>query len=205
LAVTLCTVLGILALKGRVSLFVNKSLFVVHDSNPGYSAVIAHLLDVALRTPAIKNHIDLPVGVVRLGDADLSAPIASLVVSEVSQIPKFDPRLHLEKSRCVLTLSGCDANLLNQSGLSGSSIPVISLQKISFYERTFLKSPSKTFDEIVQVCSVAPTEATNCCDSRFRECCLGISDTAILIADCVSIFVQALMRSSDLAKTSRTD
>ncbi len=184
---------------------VAKNLFVVHDSNPGYLAVIAHLLDVAIRTPAINNHLDLPVGVVQLGDADFSAPIASLVVSEVSQIPKFDPRVHLEKSRCVLTLSGCDSNLLSWSGLSGSSIPIVSLQKISSYERTLLKSPDKTFDEIVQVCSVAPIEGTNCCDSRFRECCLEISDTAILIANCVSIFVQALMKSSDLAKTSRTD
>lgn len=182
-----------------------KNLFVVHDSDPGYLAVNGHLLDVAIRTPVIQNHLDLPVGVVQLGDADLSSPIASLVVSEVSQIPKFDPRVHLEKSRCVLTLSGCDTNLLSWSGLSGSSISIVSLQKISFNERTFLKSPGKTFDEIVQVCSVAPTEVTNCCDSRFRECCLEISDTAILIANCVSIFVQALMKSSDLAKTSRTD
>ena len=184
---------------------VSKNLFVVHDSNPGYLAVIAHLLDVAIRTPAINNHLDLPVGVVQLGDADFSAPIASLVVSEVSQIPKFDPRVHLEKSRCVLTLSGCDSNLLSWSGLSGSSIPIVSLQKISSNERTLLKSPDKTFDEIVQVWSVAPIEGTNCCDSRFRECCLEISDTAILIANCVSIFVQALMKSSELEKTLRAE
>ena len=182
-----------------------ENLVVVHDSDPGYSAVIAHLLDVALRTPAIKNHIDLPVGVVRLGDADLSAPIASLVVSEVSHIPKFDPRLHLEKSMCVLTMSGCDIAVLNESGLIGNSIPVVPLQKIASNERTLLESPNKTVNEILQVCSVAPTEAKNWCDSQFGECCAEISDTAILIANSVSILVQALKKSSEGVKTLRTE
>jgi hypothetical protein len=177
---------------------------VVHDVTPAFAGVISHLLDVSLRTPAVENSIGVKIGVTLLGEADLSAPISSLVVSEVSQISKFDPHVHLETSLCILTLSGCDQDALDSSGLCGSSVPVVSLKKLDSNKKSLLQMPNQTIKELIEVCSVHSAEAKNLCDSDTEDCCVDLSDTAFLIADCVSILVQALVKSSDIVKTSRT-
>ena len=184
---------------------VTNFFIVVHAMTPAFAGVIAHLLDVSLRTPAIKNHLDLPVGVVQLGDADLSSPLASLVVSEVSEIPKFDLRLHLGKSLCVLTLSGCDQDVLEKSGLRVGSVPVVSLQKLASKKNSLMQMPNLTINELIKVGSDHPAEAKNICDSKIADCGTDLSDTAFLIADCVSLLVHTLVQSSELEKTLRAD
>lgn len=178
-------------------------LIVVHDSNRGFAGVIAHLLYVAVRTPAVENRIGVNVGVALLGDADFSAPIASLVVSEVSEIPKFDPRIHLGKSLCLLTLSGCDQDVLEKSGLRVGSVPVVSLKKLSSEKNSLMQMPNRTINKLIDVGSVHPAEAKYLCDSKNADCCIDLSDTAFLIADCVSLFVQTLVQSADLENALR--
>jgi hypothetical protein len=177
----------------------------VHDVTPAFAGVTSHLLDVSLRTPAVENRIGVNVGVALLGDADLSAPIASLVVSEVSEIPKFDPRIHLEKSLCILTLSGCDQDVLEKSGLRLDSVPVVSLQKLASKKNSLMQMPNRTINELINVGSVHPAEAKNICDSKTADCCADLSDTAFLIADCVSLLVHTLVQSSELEKTLRAE
>jgi len=177
----------------------------VNDKTPSFAGVISHLLDVSLRTPAVKNRIGVNVGVALLGEADLSAPLASLVVSEVSQISKFDPRVHLEKSLCILTLSGCDQEALEGSGLRGSSVPVVSLMKLDSQKESLLHMPNQTIKELIEIGLVHPEEANNLCDSETEDCCVDLSDTAFLIADCVSVFVHVLVQSAELVKTLRTE
>jgi hypothetical protein len=145
------------------------------------------------------------VGVALLGDADFSAPIASLVVSEVSEIPKFDPRIHLGKSLCLLTLSGCDQEVLEKSGLRVGSVPVVSLEKLSSEKNSLMQMPNRTINELIDVGSVHSAEAIHLCNAKNTDCCTDLSDTAFLIADCVSVFVQTLVSSSDLEKALRTD
>jgi hypothetical protein len=166
---------------------------------------MSHLLDVSLRTPAVKNRIGVNVGVALLGEADLSAPLASLVVSEESQISKFDPRVHLEKSLCILTLSGCDQEALEGSGLRGSSVPVVSLMKLDSQKESLLQMPNRTIKELIEFGSVHPEEANNLCDSETEDCCVDLSDTAFLIAECVSVFVHVLVQSAELVNTLRTE
>ena len=177
----------------------------MHDITPAFAGVISHLLDVSLRTPAVENRIGINVGVALLGDADLSAPLASLVVSEVSEIPKFDPRIHLGKSLCVLTLSGCDQDVLEKSGLRVGSVPVVSLKKLASKKNSLMQMPNRTINELINVGSVHPAEAKNICDSKTVDCCADLSDTAFLIADCVSLLVHSLVQSSELEKTLRTE
>ena len=177
---------------------------VVHDVTPAFAGVISHLLDVALRTPAIESNGGSMFSVVLLGNADLSAPIASQVVSEVSQIPRFNRHEHLESTLCVLSLSGCDRYVLRHSGLSENATPVISLSKMASNKKSLSQFPNYTISEVAQVGSFAPTDAQNFCNSKTWNSCEDFSDTAFFIADCVSILVHALVQSSDVVKTSRT-
>ena len=177
---------------------------VVHDVTPAFAGVISHLLDVALRTPAIESMGGSMFSVIQLGEADLSAPIASQVVSEVSQIPRFARHEHLEKTLCVLSLSGCDRDVLRHSGLSENAIPVVSLSKMASNKKSLSQFPNYTIREVIQMSSFAPTDAQKFCDSKTWNSCADLSDTAFFIADCVSILVHALVQSSDVVKTSRT-
>ena len=177
----------------------------MNDISPAFAGVISHLLDVSLRTPAVENRIGVNVGVALLGEADLSAPLASLVVSEESHISKFDPRVHLEKSLCILTLSGCDQEALDGSGLRGGSVPVVSLMKLDSKKKLLLQMPNQTIKELIEVGSVHPEEAKNLCDSETEDCCVDLSNTAFLIADCVSVFVHVLVQSAERVKTLRTE
>lgn len=177
----------------------------MNDITPAFAGVISHLLDVSLRTPAVENRIGVRFGVAVLGEADLSTPLASLVVSEESQISKFDPCVHLKKSLCILTLSGCDQEALEGSGLRGGSVPVVSLMKLDSQKESLLQMQNLTIKELIEVGSVHPEEANNLCDSETEDCCVDLSDTAFLIADCVSVFVHVLVQSAELVKTLRTE
>ena len=178
---------------------------VVHDMTPAFAGVISHLLDVSLRTPAVENRLGSSAGVALLGDADFSAPIAILVVSEESQIPQFDPRIHSEKALCILTLSGCDQDVVEKSGLLVGSVPVVSLKKLSSEKHSLMQMPNLTINELINAGSVHPAEAKNICDSKTADCCVDLSDTAFLIADCVSLLVHTLVQSSELEKILRAE
>lgn len=178
---------------------------VVHDVTPAFAGVISHLLDVALRTPAIESKGGSMFSVVLLGNADLSAPIASQVVSEVSQIPKFARHEHLDSTLCVLSLSGCDRDVLRHSGLSERATPVVSLSKMAFNKKSLSQLSNYTIKEVVQVGSFAPTDPQKFCDSKTWDYCTDLSETAFLIADCVAILVHALVHSSDVVNSSRTE
>lgn len=177
---------------------------VVHDVTPAFAGVTSHLLDVALRTPAIESMGGSMFSVIQLGNADLSAPIASQVVSEVSQIPRFVRHEHLESTLCVLSLSGCDRDVLRHSGLSENAIPIVSLSKMASIKKSLSQFPNYTIREVVQVGSLASTDAKKFRDSKTWNSFADLSDTAFFIADCVSILVHALVQSSDVVKTSRT-
>ena len=177
----------------------------VHDVTPAIAGVTSHLLDVALRTPTIEDMGGSRFRVVQLGDSDLSAPIASQVISEVSEIPRFDPHVHAENSLCVLSFSGCDTDVLGHSGLSERATPVCSLLKLASNSKPLSQLPIYTTRELIQLGSVAPADRKNFCDSNTGGCCADLSITAFLIADCVSIFVRALAQSADVVKTLRTE
>lgn len=177
----------------------------VHDKTPAFAGVLSHLLDVALRTPAVENCLGGSVRVALLGDADLSAPLASLVVSEVSEVPQFDPHVHLGKSLCVLTLSGCDQDVLEKSGLRVGSVPVVSLKKLSSEKNSLMQMSNPTINELINVGSVHPAEAKNLCDSKTADCCADLSGTALLIADCVTLLIHTLVQSSELEKSLRAE
>lgn len=178
-------------------------LILVHDSNLGFAGAIAHLLYVAVRTPAVENRLGSSAEVALLGDADFSAPIASLVVSEESQIPQFDPRIHSEKALCILTLSGCDQDVVDKSGLRVGSVPVVSLKKLFSEKNSLMQLSNLTINELINAGSVHPAEAKNLCDSKIAGCCADLSGTALLIADCVSLFVHTLAQSSGLERDLR--
>ena len=177
----------------------------VNDATPAYAGVIAHLLEVALRTPVIADKGGCNFKVVLLSEIDPCAPISSLVVSEKIEFTKFDPEIHLNNCLCVLTLSGCNQDLLNQSGLSENTVPIVSLIKMASNINSFAKVPHQSFREMMQLNDKLSVELISSDESELKEKLADLSGAAFLAADCVANFVLALVQSSEAIKTLQTE
>lgn len=104
-----------------------KKVVVICDKSPAVAGVLAHLLHVVINTPIINSQIGKNLLVANLGPVEFDSPIASLVISEQVEIPVFDPGLHLAHSQCVVSITGCDSDLLEENGIIQNGIPIFLL------------------------------------------------------------------------------
>ena len=167
---------------------------VVHDIDPAISGVLAHLFHVALKTPVFKSQIKSNLEVLVLGDFDLNSPLAADVISENIEIQQFENHEHLSKTVGVVSLTGCDLDLLSNTGLINEAVPVIALSK--FAKRAFLGS-LKSKDAFFKEFGVNAADVGKIYESDRHLTQSRISES-IFLADCVFSCCNLIVQSESV-------
>lgn len=164
---------------------------VVHDVIPAYAGITSHLLSVATLTPALSENAGYQLPVAYLGNVDMETPLASMVVSETVDVPKFDPSLHQDKMTCILSITGCDMDELEGVGLSGVSVPMLSLPQIWSLREQFDAQSYSSFGEFAKRYSLSPKAVGEIFADRFEQHCHD-EQTVLFIADCVTALTRVI-------------
>ena len=163
---------------------------------PAYEGVISHLLCVASNTPVLTEVFGSRITVSRLGDADFETPLASMVVSEVVNVPRFNTSLQKDEFVCVLSFSGCDHGVLKSACLIDSSVPVLSLPHIWNLSRSGEAQRFSEFADFTKEHSFTPEVVGEIFDSSYRSYCQQVDETAFFIADCIVAFTKLIAQMS---------
>ena len=176
--------------------------FIVHDRTPAYAGVLFHLLSVATSTPVLAEKIGNDIKVVLLGDADMETPLTSMVVSETVNVSRFDRSLHQGRDSCILSITGCDIDLLKSAGLCDASFPTLSLPYIWSLREQFDAQSYSSFGEFAKQYSRSPKAVSEFFSDRFEQHCHDIEQTALFIADCVTALTRVIYQIDKVKKIS---
>ncbi len=153
---------------------------------------------MALRTPAFKVKTNSHIKVLTLGKFDLNTPLAADVVSERSEIFSFEPEKHLDGSFGVVSLTGCDMDLLCRSGLIEKMVPIIPL---SILENKAFLQPVSAGDGFFSGFGVNATDVKSLYEQSLH---LGKSriNESVYLADCVFNCCNLIMQSLSIGNES---
>jgi hypothetical protein len=175
---------------------------IVHDRTPAYAGVLFHLLSVATSTPVLAEKIGNDIKVVLLGDADMETPLTSMVVSETVNVSRFDRSQHQGRDSCILSITGCDIDLLKSAGLCDASFPTLSLPYIWSLREQFDAQSYSSFGEFAKQYSRSPKAVSEFFSDRFEQHCHDVEQTALFIADCVTALTRVIYQIDKVKKTS---
>ncbi len=171
---------------------------VVHDINPAIAGALAHLFQVALKTPVFRAKSNSYLNVVALGKFDLDTPLAADVVSERTEVLAFEPEKHLTASIGVVSLTGCDMDLLCRSGLIEKMVPIVPLSNMGNGE--FLRTVSEK-ERLFNNFGVNATDVQSLYEQSQHLAESRISES-IYLADCVFNCCNLIMRSPSIGNAS---
>lgn len=175
-----------------------------HDVNPTFAGIIGHLLSVASRTPALAESLGNSFSVVHLGDADMETPLASMVVSETINVTRFDRSLHQGRDSCILSVTGCDIDVLTSAGLCDASVPTLSLPHIWSLREQITAQRFASFGEFAKEYSLAPKSVSELYADQFAQNCYDVKETALFLSDCVVTLATVIAQISKSKKISIT-
>jgi len=174
----------------------------VHDVIPAFAGIISHLLSVATRTPALAENFGTALPVVYLGDADMETPLASMVVSETVNVTRFDRSLHQGRDSCILTITGCDIDVLKSAGLCDTSVPTLSLPHIWSLRGQITAQSFASFREFAKQHSLTPECVRELYTDQFEQNCHDVEETALFLSDCVVTLATVIAQISKSKKIS---
>jgi hypothetical protein len=159
---------------------------------------MSHLFYVAFDTPVFKAMTNVQVKAVTLGKFELDVPLAAGVVSESSRLLSFEPEKHLAKSICVVSFTGCDIEVLCESGLIEKMAPVIPLSKVGIgasrqltsYEEGTISSLSVNATDV----KLHHEQSMHLIESKMSE--------IVFLADCVFGFSKMIAQTSSIQDSS---
>jgi hypothetical protein len=153
-------------------------------------------------TPALTESIGNGVTVIHLGATDMETPLASMVVSETVNVSGFDRSLHQGRDSCILSITGCDIDLLKSAGLCDASFPTLSLPYIWSLREQFDAQSYSSFGEFAKQYSRSPKAVSEFFSDRFEQHCHDVEQTALFIADCVTALTRVIYQIDKVKKIS---
>lgn len=169
---------------------------------PAFAGVTSHLLSVATRIPALAESFGNGFSVVLLGDAEMETPLASMVVSETVNLTRFDRLLHQGRDSCILSVTGCDKDVLKSAGLSDTSVPTLSLPYIWSLRGQIDTQSFASFEEFAKQYSLAPEAVRKLYTDQFEQNCHDVEETALFLSDCVVTLATVIAQISKSKKIS---
>jgi hypothetical protein len=136
-------------------------------------------------TPALTESIGNGVTVIHLGATDMETPLASMVVSETVNVTRFKRSLHQGRDSCILSVTGCDIDVLKSAGLCDASVPTLSLPHIWSLRGQIAAQSYTSFGEFAKQYSLAPKSVSELYADQFEQNCQDVKETALFLSDCV--------------------
>ena len=153
-------------------------------------------------TPALTESIGNGVTVIHLGDADMETPLASMVVSETLNVTRFDRSLHQGRDSCILSVTGCDIDVLKSAGLCDASVPTLSLPYIWSLRGQIAAQSFASFREFAKQHSLTPGSVRELYTYQFEQHCHDVEETALFLSDCVVTLATVIAQISKSKKIS---
>ena len=169
---------------------------------PAFAGVVSHLLSIATRTPALAESFGATLPVIHLGDADMETPLASMVVSETVNVTRFDRSLHQGRDSCILSITGCDIDVLKSAGLFDASVPTLSLPYIWSLRGQIDTQSFASFGEFAKQYSLTPECVQELYTDQFEQHCHDVEETALFLSDCVVTLATVIAQISKSKKIS---
>lgn len=142
------------------------------------------------------------LSVIYLGDVDLKTPLASMVVSQTVKVARFDQSLHKGRNSCILSVTGCDLDVLKSAGLYDASVPLLSLPHIFSSRRQIDGHGYTSFSEFAKQYSLPPKSVSEFYKDQFEQSCQDVEETALFLSDCVVALANVIAQISKSKKIS---